>query len=317
MTAIAPAVRVSTGRARTKPAADLGCAWWTVLPLAALMAYGDGFWVMSLREAAGAIERIGTPRSQAWLRESTLFLPVFVIAVLVATSVALAPFRPRAAPHPGGADGRAPGGRRRDARGCGRPGGELGLRLPPPVDPHGGHERDAREACDAACAGRPSTVLDLAAAGACGRRGRRPDAGSPTWCSWGWAVALRGGRMVLGTRREVGSRAEQPDPRPAAAPRRRAGRQRRRPRRGDPRAPGGVAGCRLLLRRAGHRRVRARTGWFLSGSTGSCSAPPLRCRWSHWGSGSSPGRSASRSGPRPGHRRRWDWPTSRAACSSW
>jgi hypothetical protein len=60
-------------------------AWWTVLPLAALMAYGDGFWVISLRGAAGAIERMDSP-FQAWLRESTLFLPVFVIAVLAATA---------------------------------------------------------------------------------------------------------------------------------------------------------------------------------------------------------------------------------------
>ena len=60
MTAIAPAVRVSTRTADTRPGRS-GVAWWTVLPLAALMAYGDGFWVMSLREAAGAIERMDSP----------------------------------------------------------------------------------------------------------------------------------------------------------------------------------------------------------------------------------------------------------------
>src|ERR1043165_9590888 len=57
------------------------------------MAYGDGFWVMSLREAAGAIERMDSP-FQSWLRESTLVLPIFVIAVLGATAFALARFGP-------------------------------------------------------------------------------------------------------------------------------------------------------------------------------------------------------------------------------
>ena len=61
MTAIAPAVRVSTRTAPETTRSRPGVAWWTVLPLAALMAYGDGFWVMSLREAAGAIERMDSP----------------------------------------------------------------------------------------------------------------------------------------------------------------------------------------------------------------------------------------------------------------
>ena len=142
MTAIAPAVRdVATvpDETRSRP----GVAWWTVLPLAALMAYGDGFWMMSLREAAGAIERMDSP-FEAWLRESTLVLPVFVIAVLVATSVALARF------------GRAP--RRTRAVvittllvvAAGTIAGVVGLAVSSAydyhlqVDPLGRHERDAQ-----------------------------------------------------------------------------------------------------------------------------------------------------------------------------
>ena len=49
----------------------LGVPWLTVLPLAAVMAYADGFWMMSLRGAVGAIERTQEPFT-SWWRESTL-----------------------------------------------------------------------------------------------------------------------------------------------------------------------------------------------------------------------------------------------------
>src|SRR3954454_475705 len=62
--------------------------WWTVVFLAVLMAYADGFWLISLRGAVGAIERTQEPFA-AWLRESTAFLPVFVLAVLAALTLAL------------------------------------------------------------------------------------------------------------------------------------------------------------------------------------------------------------------------------------
>lgn len=62
--------------------------WWTVVSLAVLMAYADGFWLISLRGAVGAIERTQEPFG-AWLRESTSFLPVFVLAVLAAFTLAL------------------------------------------------------------------------------------------------------------------------------------------------------------------------------------------------------------------------------------
>jgi hypothetical protein len=65
----------------------------TVLPLAVVMAYADGFWMISLRGAAGAIERTGQPFA-TWLRESALTLPVFIIAVLGALTLAARWFGP-------------------------------------------------------------------------------------------------------------------------------------------------------------------------------------------------------------------------------
>ena len=57
------------------------------------MAYADGFWMISLRGAVGAIERTEEPFA-SWLRESTLVLPVFVFAVLGALTLALRWFGP-------------------------------------------------------------------------------------------------------------------------------------------------------------------------------------------------------------------------------
>ena len=196
MTLIAPPVRVATAsvhdRARIRP----GVAWWTVLPLAALMAYGDGFWVISLRGAAGAIERMDSP-FQAWLRESTLFLPVFVIAVLAATAVALARF--------------GPSPRRTRAVlmaallvvAAGTLAGVVGLAVSSAYDYHlqaihmSAMNAMRDEACDAACAAaqhRADLVLQV----------RAVAVGSglilvTNLVLVGWALALRGGRMVLGT----------------------------------------------------------------------------------------------------------------------
>jgi hypothetical protein len=196
MTAIAPAVRVSTRTADTGTGRS-GVAWWTVLPLAALMAYGDGFWVMSLREAAGAIERMDSP-FQAWLRESTLFLPVFVIAVLAATSVALAWF------------GRAPRSTRAVLMAvllvvaAGTLAGVVGLAVSSAYDYHlqaihmSAMNAMRDEACDAACAAsqqRTDLLLQVRAVAV--------GAGLMLVTNLvlvGWALALRGGRMVLGTR---------------------------------------------------------------------------------------------------------------------
>ena len=86
----------STAQGRS-PATETGGAtvpWSTVLPLAALMAYADGYWMISLRGAVGAIERTQSPFA-SWLRESTLVLvPVFVFAVLAALTFARRRFGP-------------------------------------------------------------------------------------------------------------------------------------------------------------------------------------------------------------------------------
>jgi hypothetical protein len=67
--------------------------WLTVVPLAVVMAFADGFWVISLRGAAGSIEPTQEP-VVAWLRESTLALPVFVMAVIGALALAARWFWP-------------------------------------------------------------------------------------------------------------------------------------------------------------------------------------------------------------------------------
>ena len=82
---------------RERPAAlqagRAGVPWLTVLPLAVVLAYGDGFWMVSLRGAVGAVERTQGPFA-SWLRESTLVLPLFIFAVLGALTLALRWFGP-------------------------------------------------------------------------------------------------------------------------------------------------------------------------------------------------------------------------------
>lgn len=86
-------VDASGGEAVRGAAAAAAVPWSTVLPLAAVCAYADGFWVITFRGAAGAIERADPP-FRAWLTESTLVLPVFVFAVLAALTLALRWFGP-------------------------------------------------------------------------------------------------------------------------------------------------------------------------------------------------------------------------------
>src|SRR5262245_51542137 len=73
---------------RVTPAARPAVPWSTVIPLAVVMAFGDGFWVISLRGAVGAIERTQTPFS-SWLRESTELVPIYAVAVLGALLLAM------------------------------------------------------------------------------------------------------------------------------------------------------------------------------------------------------------------------------------
>ena len=61
--------------------------WGTVLPFAVVLAYVNGFWVTALRGAVGSTERTTAP-FVSWLRDSTLLLPLFVLTVLVALSLA-------------------------------------------------------------------------------------------------------------------------------------------------------------------------------------------------------------------------------------
>jgi hypothetical protein len=61
--------------------------WLTVAALAITMAYADGFLMTALQGAVGAIQRTREP-VVSWLRDSTIMLPVFVVAVLRALAVA-------------------------------------------------------------------------------------------------------------------------------------------------------------------------------------------------------------------------------------
>ena len=65
----------------------------TVVGMATLMAYGDGFLLTSLQGATGAIERASGPFAH-WLRDSSLLLPVFALVVLGALAIARRRFGP-------------------------------------------------------------------------------------------------------------------------------------------------------------------------------------------------------------------------------
>jgi hypothetical protein len=71
-------------------------SWSHVLPLAVVLAFANGFWIIALRGAIGAIERTSAPFS-TWWHESTLLVPVYVVAVLAAFMLAQRWFGPQ--PH--------------------------------------------------------------------------------------------------------------------------------------------------------------------------------------------------------------------------
>lgn len=85
--------RSTTGQ-RSKAVAPSAVPWSTVLPLAAVLSCADSFWTVAQRTALGSIERTTAPAT-SWLRESLLFLPVFVLAVLAALTLAQHRFGPR------------------------------------------------------------------------------------------------------------------------------------------------------------------------------------------------------------------------------
>jgi hypothetical protein len=63
--------------------------WWmTIAVFAIVIAYADGFWVTSMQGAVGAIERQQNPPLERWLRDSSLMLPFFFLAVLAAVLIA-------------------------------------------------------------------------------------------------------------------------------------------------------------------------------------------------------------------------------------
>jgi hypothetical protein len=67
--------------------------WMTVVPLAVVLAFADGFCVISLWGAVGSIERNQSP-FVSWLVESTLALPFFFLAVFGALTLAAHRFGP-------------------------------------------------------------------------------------------------------------------------------------------------------------------------------------------------------------------------------
>ena len=95
MTRVEPAGADGTQRVEQGPipAPGVGVPWRTVLPLAVVLAFADGFWIISLRGAVGAIERTESPAA-TWVRETTLTVPLFVVAVLGAVTLAMRWFGP-------------------------------------------------------------------------------------------------------------------------------------------------------------------------------------------------------------------------------
>ncbi|MGZ5399379.1 MAG: hypothetical protein ACXWDM_05150 [Nocardioides sp.] len=83
----------SAAQRRSAGADRWSVAWGTVVGVAVVMSFADLFWVVSLREAAGAVERTSHPFAE-WVRESTLLVPSFVLAVLVARAVAVPRYGP-------------------------------------------------------------------------------------------------------------------------------------------------------------------------------------------------------------------------------
>src|SRR6478735_11501678 len=61
--------------------------WVAIVALALLIDLVDNFWATSLRGAVGAIQQVQQP-FDAWVRTSTLMLPLYVVAVAGAAVIA-------------------------------------------------------------------------------------------------------------------------------------------------------------------------------------------------------------------------------------
>ncbi|NUO91394.1 MAG: hypothetical protein HOQ18_11310 [Dermatophilaceae bacterium] len=94
----APVPSTATGAASSpsavaSPVPSFAVPWVTVVTLAVGLSFADGFWVISVRGAVGAIERTSQPFA-TWLRESAVMTPLYVVAVLAALTVAARRFGP-------------------------------------------------------------------------------------------------------------------------------------------------------------------------------------------------------------------------------
>ena len=92
----APVPSSATAAASSPAPAGVASAavpWGTVVSLAVVLAFADGFWVISVRGAVGAIERTGEPFA-TWLRESAVMTPLYVVGVLAALTLAKRRFGP-------------------------------------------------------------------------------------------------------------------------------------------------------------------------------------------------------------------------------
>ncbi len=65
----------------------LDVSWPTIIVFAVVISYASGFWVTSLQGAIGSLER-SQPPFQRWFRDSTLMLPLYVGAILLAVLLA-------------------------------------------------------------------------------------------------------------------------------------------------------------------------------------------------------------------------------------
>jgi hypothetical protein len=86
-------INATTERTGTQPGRLSVVPWLTVVPLAVLLAYADGFWLIVLRLTVGSTGRTPAPFA-TWLLESTLVLPIFVLAVIGALLLATRWFGP-------------------------------------------------------------------------------------------------------------------------------------------------------------------------------------------------------------------------------
>ena len=78
-----PAIDGPVKRARRR----LGVSWPTIILFAVVISAVNGFWLTSLQGAVGSLERSQPPFGR-WLRDSSLMVPLYAAAVLVAVLLA-------------------------------------------------------------------------------------------------------------------------------------------------------------------------------------------------------------------------------------